>query len=475
MKQNAWDIVVVGAGPAGLAAAAALASWAPFEVLILEKGPQHAERSCPCNTKGSCGKARTCNVLYGGGGAATLHGAKLCGFPAGSGFTDMFNDFNVARAHRQLARLTAGGSGGLSDKFERTVPSPQTVLRARGGIFKPYPTEVCTPQESGEFVSGLLSVCHRGGVQVRYDEGVKTIEGPVDGFFRIRTAGSGRRKQAEVLGRRVVLATGRGGAGWIDDLLRPFGVRPTDGFVDLGLRLEAPGRNFQEFVATFGADPKLKFDSVPYPTRTFCACAEGHLVRVNFRGRHYVDGVFAEEPSGRGNVAIMARVPAKGSDAVRIAYDFMGDLAAHGLVAQDLRSFMAGTEPDVKFWPLLRASPANIAERLAPELLASLRQGLLFLRENMPSLFRGEVTMIGPAIDHYWSMFGASEGSFATGAPGLYLCGDALGLARGILQAGWSGVGCAEKLLDEAGLLDETKAASRVAVQSSAQDFRNIL
>ena len=74
-----YDVVIVGAGPAGLFAAYELISKnKKLKVLMLDKGKTVDQRCCPMNSKKiACVNCNPCNILSGYGGAGTFSDGKL--------------------------------------------------------------------------------------------------------------------------------------------------------------------------------------------------------------------------------------------------------------------------------------------------------------------------------------------------------------------------------------------------------------
>ena len=83
MNNEICDVLIVGAGPAGLASAIELLQSDTMRVVLLEKGKSHQQRHCNAMATGKCNNCQMCPVLSGVGGASGMLGGKLCFFPAG--------------------------------------------------------------------------------------------------------------------------------------------------------------------------------------------------------------------------------------------------------------------------------------------------------------------------------------------------------------------------------------------------------
>ena len=72
-----YDVIIIGAGPAGIFAALELAAKNKLRVLILEKGRDISQRSCPREGQDRCLNCSSCSIVSGWGGAGSFSDGKL--------------------------------------------------------------------------------------------------------------------------------------------------------------------------------------------------------------------------------------------------------------------------------------------------------------------------------------------------------------------------------------------------------------
>ena len=92
-----YDVVIVGAGPAGIFTALELSKQQKgLNVLIVDKGVTITKRVCPARTTGKCAKCRPCAIVSGWSGAGAFSDGKLT------------RSAEVGRPHSRLYGRTAG-------------------------------------------------------------------------------------------------------------------------------------------------------------------------------------------------------------------------------------------------------------------------------------------------------------------------------------------------------------------------------
>jgi len=67
-----YDVIIIGAGPAGMFAAYELAAVQPFKILIVDMGRDIEKRLCPMKTNTYCMHCTPCDIMCGVGGCGTF-------------------------------------------------------------------------------------------------------------------------------------------------------------------------------------------------------------------------------------------------------------------------------------------------------------------------------------------------------------------------------------------------------------------
>ncbi len=72
-----YDVIIVGAGPAGIFSALELTEKTNLNILIVDRGPDIDKRKCPSSRGFECVNCEPCSVLSGWGGAGAYSDGKL--------------------------------------------------------------------------------------------------------------------------------------------------------------------------------------------------------------------------------------------------------------------------------------------------------------------------------------------------------------------------------------------------------------
>jgi uncharacterized FAD-dependent dehydrogenase len=72
-----YDVIIVGAGPAGIFSALELVEKTKLSILMLDRGQDINQRKCPSSRGYECVNCDPCSVLSGWGGAGAFSDGKL--------------------------------------------------------------------------------------------------------------------------------------------------------------------------------------------------------------------------------------------------------------------------------------------------------------------------------------------------------------------------------------------------------------
>ena len=72
-----YDVIIVGAGPAGIFSALELTAKNNLSVLVLDRGAELDQRKCPSSRGLECRHCEPCSILSGWGGAGAYSDGKL--------------------------------------------------------------------------------------------------------------------------------------------------------------------------------------------------------------------------------------------------------------------------------------------------------------------------------------------------------------------------------------------------------------
>jgi len=402
--QDHYDLVIVGAGPAGLGAANHPAV-AGLSVLTVDAGKSvdRRERDNPDDL--------TC----GDGGAGLFSDGKFSFFPSSTALWSLEDSESLRAGYGWTA-------GVLSDCGMEVPPFPDSPPRAEepaGQWFlKRYPSEYLTLEQRIDLIRGLVE---RGHGDILRQAMVEAGDYSFD-KRRFTLKVSGRKIAAD----RVIFAGGRFGPRLMERF--PF-MEPVFRRLEVGFRIQQPAeRAF--FRDSEQLDPKFKFIAPDGKTewRTFCACRDGEAVLSNTLGLWTVSGRSDCPPTGKTNIGFNTRVLDR-ETAMRgwrhlektfskreSHYDFpLTEVLKRRGIAYEFFVDVAG---------------ADLAERML--------LGLEQLAERFPGVNHESTTLIGPTLEGVGCYPDTDDNLKISGVP-AWVVGDSCGKFRGITASMISG------------------------------------
>ncbi|MFE2725645.1 hypothetical protein [Kitasatospora sp. NPDC059327] len=463
------DTLVIGAGPAGLIAADRL-SDDRARVLLVDAGRPYQRRACPVDLMRSCNGCKgICNVISGFGGS--IHygdGVKLSRFPSG----------------RRLAELLGTERAEtLMDRAVRRLCSEEQIA-FRGALptvgpfqIKDYPVASLGAQQVRTVIERLHQrITVAPSTELRMQAQVASLQ-RARGMWRAEVADRAGISET-VLASSVIVAVGRRGQRWWQQILRDLGLAHAAPAPSVGVRFEMP-KALLQLGADIHEDFKTTIVANDVKIKTFCFCAGPGGGRIKFTdyGDHtLLDGHVIPEPhdGNTANFALLAQLRDANATPRNSAWvevnlltpyralrtdrpgkpvlQWYPDFHNRALACTDLEQFarLSGIQPSLRDYQV--ADLASILPREVHTALCSAFEDLMTYFSGRPLSVAtlSQVAVIGLELENLWDELKLTE-DLETSAAGLYAAGDCTGLAQGILQAAVGGLVAAEAITREPG------------------------
>ena len=422
---NQYDVVIVGSGPAGLGAAFGLLERRPgISILILEK-----------NQVSSGGLRNDCKMNF----------TWPIGFPEGCWTADQAGHYleqvEAFLIPRIMDKKNVGVYRQRAEKLGvNLLEIRQSHLGTDGGL-----ELIKTLVERLKVLGATISL---GEKMTRLDAVGKTL----------------CTEEREIRYTDLILAPGRGGFAFLQEIMNQTGIPYRDNIVDIGVRIETREERYP--IVRDYYDPKFLF---PKKTRTFC---------TNSRSAYVVQERYGDQESGHWysvnghswsasrpengitNFAMLKTVALTAPLASGQSYARMLGMQAALLgggrpIMQRVGDFRLGKRSFAEsftgdlydFEPTLPSStPGDIALSAPAKILNAIWNGMKLLDSIVPGLLHPSTIMYYPEIKLYANRPVFLDNHFQT-AEGLYLVGDGAGTSRGITAAWASGLRAADGIL----------------------------
>ena len=461
MAKN-YDVIIVGAGPAGIFASLELCDTG-LDVLLLDKGKEIDARICPVQSRsGSCALCSLCNLVSGFGGAGAFSDGKLTLSTRVGGRLQEVVGSDQAQALinyvdsiyvRFGAPRKVYGTGKETADLEREAASAGlTLIPVK---LRHLGTEFCheTLTAMQNYLSPKLDI--RLGVNV---ESI-VVE---DGAIKVVKTNHG-----ESLGcNYLVLAPGREGAEWLCSEADRLGLTLDSNPIDVGCRIEVPMVVMQKLTSAL-YESKLEFYSRSFNdrVRTFCMCPGGEVIMESTGGRDpviTVNGIGYIKPRTKNtNFAILVSTTFTEPFHEPIAYGkylaSLANLLSGGVLVQRLGDLVDGhrsTPARIRNSPiepsLESATPGDLSFALPYRHLKSIIEMLQAMDKLAPGVASPQTLLYGIEVKFYSSRLKLTP-CLETEVRNMFAAGDGAGVTRGLVQASASGIVAAREILRRSG------------------------
>jgi uncharacterized FAD-dependent dehydrogenase len=450
--EASYDVVIVGAGPAGMFAARELTDLHVGTVLVIDEGEAAKRRHCPMDLDGVCHKCDVCNVMHGVGGAGTFSDGTLNLRP------DIGGDLRALTKSEEKAWdlvkyvddiWVQYGAPPITEK-----PDPDVVeaLMRRAAENDVRFIDINQRHIGSDYSSLLIDAFEKDlrerGVEFLLNTVVEDIL-----VVGRKCVGVKLADGSEIGAKAVLLAIGRVGASWLDDLVVRHAVNGHFAPVDIGVRVEVPNIIMDPITAV-NRDPKFHIRSDTYDdfVRTFCANRKGFVVAEQYKGFVGVNGhSMRDNVSPNTNFALLVRVAL--TEPVENTTEYATSVA-------ELATTIGGGKPLVqRLGDLLRGrrttwsrlsrnhvvptltdvTPGDISMALPHRLVVDIIESLQKLAGVIPGVDSDSTLLYATELKLY-AMALEVDRNMMTNIPGLFAAGDGPGLSRDLVNAAATGV-----------------------------------
>ncbi len=441
---NAYDVITVGAGPAGIFCAMKLLECGVPKILMVEMGKDIAQREH---------KGR--DIICGWGGAGAFSDGKLTLSPEVGGFlSDYLDRPTLLRLLEEADRVYL--RFGVPSKIYCT-PSDElddlkTQARKAGMELVPnrlrhMGTENCFRMllQMKEELNGKVDMLNN----TRADKII--VE---HGTLRGIVTDTGKEFFAPV----VVCAPGRVGASWMRQEAERLGLDSRPNPVDIGVRVETLA-SIMTSLTDLCYETKLVAYSRTFEDkiRTFCMNPYGEVVTEEINGLVTVNGhSYSGKRTDNTNFALLvsASFTQPFDDAIRYGRDIAGlaNMLGHGVIVQRLGDLLQGRRTNSERLDrsttrptLSTAVPGDLSFALPYRLLKSIMEMLEAMDVLTPGIYSRDTLLYGVEVKFYSNRIQLSP-ELETQIPNLFAIGDGAGITRGLLQASASGLRAGEAI-----------------------------
>jgi hypothetical protein len=442
-----YDVVVIGAGPAGLFAAYELVNNSNLSILVIDKGKDILNRQCPSLKQFQrCFQCNPCNILCGLGGAGGLSDGKLNLKSDVGGNLEEFVSKEEADTLVSMIDKVFLEHGASQKLYGNRAHELQTKAAAEGLEFIPIPQRHIGSDMLPGVITSLRINLERKGANFLLQTEVVDLN--YEDCFKIKLA------DGQVLESRfVICATGRYGADWLTSLAKKLGINTKYAPIDIGVRVEVPAVVMEEIIE-YAWDPKFHIYTPTYDdfVRTFCTCPYGFVVMEDYGDYIGVNGHSTNtEKSENTNFAFLTRVEltepvedttAYGTSIAKLATTIGGKMPIVQRL-EDLRNGRRSTVSRIEksfVKPTLKnATPGDISMALPHRIVENILEGL----EKLDNVIRGvnsdSTLLYAPEIKFY-SMRFLVNNDLETNMKNFFVAGDGAGLSRGIVASAATGI-----------------------------------
>ncbi len=452
------DVVIVGAGPAGIfTAIEMIKGGSEKKIIIVEKGVAIEKRSCPKSKTKVCVNCQpNCHITTGFSGAGAFSDGKLSlSYEVGGDLPTLIGE--------DFAQELIGYTDdiylefGADEKIEG-IGNTQEVKEIRkraiqaGLKLVDCPIRHMGTEKAQDIYLRIEKFLEEHGVELMF--GYECDNVILDGDKCLGVVIHKGMESHEIFAEQTVIATGRRGADWLEKICAEHSIAHQPGTVDIGVRVEVRNE-IMEKVNEVLYESKLIGYPAPFKNkvRTFCQNPGGFVSQENYDDNlAVVNGhSYKDRKSDNTNLAILCSHNFSNPFNQPIAYaqkigELTNMLGAGHILVQRFGDILAGKRTWEKELAQSNLRP-TLPDAVAGDITAAMPYRAMINIINfihavdhvVPGFASNETLLYSPELKFYSNRVKMDK-DLNTNVRGLHCLGDSSGWTRGLMMASVMGV-----------------------------------
>lgn len=456
-----YDVLIIGAGPAGIfTALELLRNKSGKKIAIAEQGSLIDKRFCPKAKTGKCVHCKpNCHITSGFAGAGAFSDGKLSlSYEVGGDLPELVGAEEAQDMidYTDKIYLEFGADTHIEglDATDEIKDIRRKAIQADLKLVD-CPIRHLGTEKAHDLYLEIQKYLLANGVEIlpRHDAENLIIENNVC----LGAVINGK----EFLAKKVIVATGRKGADWLENMCRIHNIQNEAGVVDIGVRVELRNEVMEKV-----NDALYESKLIGYPkpfmnkVRTFCQNPGGFVSQENYENDlAVVNGhSYKDKKSNNTNLAILCshhfsipfNEPILYAQKVGQLLNMLGDgnilVQRLGDIRNGKRTWQKELSQGNVRPTLPDAVAGDITSAIPYRTMISILSFIDQVDKVVPGFASSETLLYAPEIKFYSNRI-KMDCDFNTSVKNLHCLGDSSGWTRGLMMASVMGVIMAQKLI----------------------------
>ena len=454
-----FNTVIIGGGIGGLMSAYKLVEHGVKDVLLVDSGNDLDKRNCPAKNGKACVHCKTCSITNGLAGAGAFSDGKFnLGTAYGGTLGEELGDAEAMAYIQELDSILDQFSANYPDIYYSNEELRRTCIQNGLQLLDMNVRHLGTDKNYTTMYNIIQHL--KNNITIMINNTCMDIDRDIDGNYLVTLHSS--KAATKVLCKNIIIATGRSGAEFVNNVCNKFSINVSSNHVDIGVRVEMPDLVWKHFSEKI-YEPKIIYRTKTFgdKCRMFCfnqggiVSAENNHGIITANGHSYAD---KSKKTDNCNFAILSSIhftepfnkPTEYAENISKLANMIGD---GNVIVQRFGDLIRGRRTNEHrlsqstVTPTLKATPGDLSLVLPHRILTNIIETLQALDKVAPGCANDDTLLYG-CESKYYSIKPEHDDNFMI-TENMYLIGDGSGICRGLSQSGAMGLYVADRIINK--------------------------